>query len=179
MAKTKKTTRSASRPIPLLAMFLAYLVPGAGHVYLGRTARGLIIFLVIGGLFWSGVGMGGVMTVDSYTERWWFVAQMCTGVHGLIGWQRQQRIYTQIAEDLGGLSPPPPGEVTAEQLRVDARLAEADIVLVAPVATVARAYSGTAGMLNLMCIFDAMLLAMLGITGERRRDEHERLEGPG
>ena len=38
----------------------------------------------------------------------------------------------------------------------------------APMDSVARAYSGTAGLLNLMCIFDAAILALMGRTGERR-----------
>ena len=46
----------------LLATFLAWLVPGAGHVMLGRTLRGVIIFIIIGAMFWTGVGLGGVMT---------------------------------------------------------------------------------------------------------------------
>ena len=38
--------------------------------------------------------------------------------------------------------------------------------LVSPVDTAARAYCGVAGLLNLMCIFDALILAIMGSTGE-------------
>ena len=82
-----------SRPIPFVALFLAWLVPGAGHIYVGRVRRGIIIFVVIGATFWAGVAMGGVMTVDYYNQRWWFAAQILAGMHSLIGWQRQKPIY--------------------------------------------------------------------------------------
>ena len=70
MAKEKKK----SRPIPLVALIVAWLIPGAGHVYLGRTVRGIIIFLTISATFWTGVALGGVMTVDYRGER-------CAPVH--------------------------------------------------------------------------------------------------
>ena len=38
-----------------------------------------------------------------------------------------------------------------------------------PSDTVARAYAGVAGMLNLMCIFDAVMLATMGSAGEPAR----------
>ena len=64
----------------LLAFALAWLVPGAGHAFVGRPWRGLIIFLAIGATFWGGVAMGGVMTVDQKEQKWWFAAEMLTGV---------------------------------------------------------------------------------------------------
>jgi len=153
-AKPKKLV-----PLTVVAVALACAVPGAGHVYLGRWTRGLIIFVTIGALFWSGVAVGGVFTVDSKHERWWFVAEMFTGVHGLIGWQREKKAYAALANVYGRSE--------------EERMTHAGVALVAPAETVARAYAGVAGLLNLMCIFDALMLSMLGITGEKtERDEH-------
>ncbi len=53
-----------SVPLPIVAVLLAWLIPGAGHFYLGRRVRGIIIFLVIAVTFWAGIAMGGAMTVD-------------------------------------------------------------------------------------------------------------------
>ena len=39
---------------PNVALFLTWILPGAGHVYLGRLVQGLVILLVVEGLF--GVG---------------------------------------------------------------------------------------------------------------------------
>jgi len=45
------------------AMLLAYLVPGAGHLYLGRRARGITFFLIVVLLFAIGLAIDG----DLYT----------------------------------------------------------------------------------------------------------------
>jgi hypothetical protein len=45
------------------AMLLAYLVPGAGHLYLGRRARAITFFCIVVLLFVIGVGIDG----DLYT----------------------------------------------------------------------------------------------------------------
>lgn len=41
------------------AMALAFLVPGAGHVYLGRRARGIAYFVIIVFLFVVGLAVDG------------------------------------------------------------------------------------------------------------------------
>lgn len=147
-----------------LAVALAWLVPGAGHAYLGRVWQGAIIFIVVAATFWAGVGMGGVMTVDSVNERWWFIAQMTTGGHGLISYQRTQKVWQTLSKRLN--VPEPTAKLVAAQPRVaillDKELANDGLALVSPTDTVARAYSGVAGMLNLMCIFDALMLALMG-----------------
>ena len=180
--EAKKATKAKkSSVLPVLVVFLAWLVPGSGHVYVGHVGRGVIVFLAISALFWSGVAVGGVMTVDYESERWWFVAEMCTGVHGLVGWQRQKRVYEQLDSELakdddgfmdavGRVGPAGYGQVRRAYL--DELLAEQDLALVAPGGTVARAYAGVAGMLNILCIFDAMMLALMGRTGQPRRAKH-------
>ena len=45
------------------AMLLAYLVPGAGHLYLGRRARAITFFCIVVLLFAIGVAIDG----DLYT----------------------------------------------------------------------------------------------------------------
>jgi hypothetical protein len=52
---TTRTTVGARSAIP--ACILAWLVPGAGHLYLGRTARGLGFLGALGGMFVLGVLM--------------------------------------------------------------------------------------------------------------------------
>ncbi|HOF18679.1 MAG TPA: hypothetical protein PK082_07195 [Phycisphaerae bacterium] len=152
MATTRKT-----RPIPLLALFIAWLVPGAGHVYLGRTLRGLVIFVTISATFWAGLAVGGVMTVDSQNERWWFVAEMFTGIHGLVAWHQSKSFTDRLAADKG------PVENLDEW---NALLNAEGVYLPYPTDNVARAYAGVAGLLNLLCVFDAVILSIMGVTGE-------------
>ena len=95
-------------PIALLVFLLAWLIPGAGHAYVGRPVRAGIIFTVIAATFWSGVAIGGVMTVDYENERWWFAAELLTGLHGIVGWHRQRMVYRELAADSEVGPPPPP-----------------------------------------------------------------------
>ena len=53
------TRQKQSSSNPMLAVMLACAIPGAGHLYLGRAKRGIIIFLTVTALFWAGVGVGG------------------------------------------------------------------------------------------------------------------------
>ena len=162
------------RPLPAVALLLAWLVPGAGHLYIGRAKRGVIIFVVVAATFWSGVAMGGAMTVDPNGDRWWFMADMLAGIHGLTGWRLSQNVYSKL-RDQGKLTieAPPPGvdPNLHVQMEIDHALKREGVVLVYPAETVARAYSGVAGLLNLICMFDATVLAVLGVTGERRREQ--------
>ena len=106
--------------------------------------------------------MGGVMTVDPQRERWWFVAAMLGGVHGVAAWQIQQRQVSRL------MSRHEPIRGAAAQTYEDKILAEEGVALVAPTASVARAYAGVAGLLNLMCMFDAFMLSLLGVSGEHK-----------
>lgn len=163
-------TDNLTRPLWLLAGILAWLIPGAGHLLLGRRLRGLVIFVTLSATFWAGMAIGGVMTVDRPYQKWWFAAQMLNGVHGLTGWVMQDRVYKSLdlaawdVDDRG-----PAGRPGAEQMAVDAALAEKGIVLAGPSAAVARAYTGIAGLLNLLCVFDAIMLGLLGVRGEPDR----------
>jgi uncharacterized protein DUF6677 len=44
---------------PYLAMALAWLVPGLGHVYLKRQVRGLVFFLLVAVCLWVGCTLQG------------------------------------------------------------------------------------------------------------------------
>ena len=179
MANTKKQ----SNPNWLIAAFLAWLLPGAGHFYIGRPVRGAILFITIGLMFWGGMAMGGAMTVDKPYEPWWYYAQMCTGIHGIVGWRQQDKIYKQLAEKgkIDQMEVSANGRPTAGQIEVDKALEKEGIVLAQPVAGVARAYTGIAGLLNLLCAFDAMMLAMMGCGAEPKRNresQHESRKEP-
>jgi hypothetical protein len=164
----------------IIAAGLAWLVPGAGHAFLGRGKRGIIIFLTIAATFWAGVAMGGTMTCDSRYERWWFITQTFTGVHGLVGWQRQKSVYDRIDAELDPTGGVAPGRRPNERrMDTDGILVRDNIAVVYPVASAARAYSGVAGLLNLLCIFDAACLGLLGVSGEKKRKSQPPTESEG
>ena len=49
---------------PNLAALLTWILPGAGHLYLGRITTGILGFLVIQGLFLLGLELNGGMTFE-------------------------------------------------------------------------------------------------------------------
>jgi len=166
-AETTPETLAPSWPVSTaVAGLLAWLVPGAGHWFLGRRIRAAILFVVIQGLFWWGVGIGGVFTVDPREEFWWSRAQMCTGASGLVSHYRQNAAHEAVVQEAHGLKEAR-GDVgeAAQYLKAAKNLA-----LVSPAAGPARVFTGVAGMLNLLCIIDAVLLAALGVRGERGRE---------
>lgn len=52
-------TRATPVGNPVLAMVLAWLVPGLGHFYLGRRGRALLFFLIIVVCLWVGCSLQG------------------------------------------------------------------------------------------------------------------------
>ena len=218
------------RPNPAIALALAWLAPGTGHIYLGRRKRGVIIFVSLAMMFWAGIAMGGVMTIDRRSEPYWFMADMLTGVHGLGAWQMQRsqvrRLSAAVADspdfqrqtrelDREIYDVERAGRHIAQQIRSQPRaqnlqkqfeqiqaqwqqlkrrrellldsmlrreLAAQNLTLTAPVDTVARAYAGVAGLLNLLCMFDVVLLALMGRYGEPPAAELQAvpaMSGPG
>ena len=144
--------------------------------------------------------MGGVLTVDSRTERWWFAADMCTGVNGLAGWHRSRDVYAEAERELAGetytarleedrskaiegnANQPTPefqAEVTGtlRQQYMDKILSDKGYRLSAPAETVARAYAGVAGLLNALCIFDVAVLSLMGLGAEPTGQKHRRRKG--
>jgi len=106
---------------------------------------------------------------------------MCAGAHGLVGWRRQHQFSRDIQKDVQEvLNDMPRVRSKAEEqeqrrFAEDSIQAERGVALVYPTDVVARAYAGVAGLLNLLCVFDATVLAAMGVRGEphRRRDVEE------
>lgn len=62
-----------------VAAVLAALLPGLGHAYLGETRRALYIASGILGLFFGGVLIGGIDSVDRKEDKVWFFGQALVG----------------------------------------------------------------------------------------------------
>ena len=69
---------------PEFAAFLAWLIPGLGHLYQGRTKKGAMYMSVILTLFVAGLWLGdGRVVYASWRPtdtRWWFVCHAGIGV---------------------------------------------------------------------------------------------------
>ena len=72
---------------PELAVLLAWLVPGLGHLYQGRTRKGVLFMTVVLTTFVAGLWLGNGRVVyaswRSPDTRWWFACQAGVGVAAL------------------------------------------------------------------------------------------------
>src|SRR3954468_15547628 len=84
-----------------LAAFLAWLVPGLGHMYQGRTGKGVLFFVCIIGTFYYGLYIGGgrvvyASTADVFSkqflERWQYICQVGTGLPALPAIVQRERM---------------------------------------------------------------------------------------
>lgn len=70
---------SSDDQLNLLSGILAVLFPGAGHLYLGQTRRGVYAAIGVLGLFLGGILIGGVDVIDRKEDKWWFLGQAMVG----------------------------------------------------------------------------------------------------
>ena len=93
MAK-KASGQSNDAYNPYLAGFLAWLVPGAGHWYLGQRSRGGVIFAAICATFLLGIVLSGLEMIDPQNAKAWFCAQLLCGTPTLISLLVQDQATT-------------------------------------------------------------------------------------
>lgn len=119
-----------------IAGVLTWLLPGAGHFFIGERSRGLIIMITIALTFWGGVAIGGISNTVSPGERTlWFVGQICAGGHALAAW------------GIGNVVDPSP-------VKKDPKF-----VAYGRAEEVAVVYTAICGMLNVLVIFDVLVRA--------------------
>ncbi|MFL6245673.1 MAG: DUF6677 family protein [Thermoanaerobaculia bacterium] len=58
-------------PRAFASMFLAWAIPGAGHLYLGRRGRALIFFAVVVSMFLIGVSIDGALSTFATSGGSW------------------------------------------------------------------------------------------------------------
>jgi hypothetical protein len=166
------------------------MLPGLGHVLLGQPRRGMAVAAGILGLFFGGLLLGGIDTVDSREDRLWFY------VHAFVGplafgadWvnQNQFKAWSMDASPTGRLEPrlrsAYPGEVRVTSAQGDSM--PFPQLVQTPQWGDASVYQGrpgagkSVGKVNevalLMCALAGMLnlVAVLDVLFNRRRPEAE------
>jgi hypothetical protein len=109
---------------PRLAAFLAWLVPGLGHIYQGRTGKGILFFVCIVGTFFYGLYIGGGRVVYASTanmfsmqflhDRWQYVCQAGAGLPALPALVQRARLRENKPPLFGDNFMRPPRERPAE-----------------------------------------------------------------
>ena len=129
-----------------LAIGLAWLVPGLGHLVLGRVRRGLLFAAIVGGAFGLGLAHDGRLALRDARQplltTLQLVANLGVGPADMIA---RMKIYGELAYRM----PPEPQSrrpgSRAEVFRDRARSA---------VSIYGTAYLWTAGLMNLLLLFD-------------------------
>jgi hypothetical protein len=130
--KSSSITANPEIRIPLAA-FLAWLIPGAGHIFIGERVRGIIFMIAIALTFWTGVAIGGVKkTVDPVDRSLWYLGQISAGIHPLAvqAWSKH-------------LEPAP--DEDASELVAFVKAEDVSVV-----------YTAICGMLNILVILDVI-----------------------
>jgi hypothetical protein len=185
---------------PRLAAFLAWLVPGLGHIYQGRTGKGILFFVCIVGTFVYGliIGQGRVVyasTADVFSreflERWQYLCQVGVGLPALPALVQRERIQDGkpplIADNF--LRPPrkfPPQGTSAFTSRDSA-----DNTVVHPdelakwnydlgdLFELGTVFTVIAGLLNILAIYDAYGGPLIIPPEEDKKKQDKTAVSPG
>jgi hypothetical protein len=155
---------------PALAAFLAWLWPGAGHLYQGRTAKGLLFMICILGTFFFGLWLGdGKVVYASWRPNDMRLAYLCqvgAGLPALPALVQARRVGMELEPYFGGRMAPP---LLPDRNQGVDQLADwhKSLNRFFELGTV---YTMVAGLLNILAIYDAL-------DGPALTDE-EREPGP-
>lgn len=136
-----------------LAAFLAWLVPGLGHLYQGRRGKAILYFVCIAGLFVSGMIMGEwkiaywrwVNPLQNTEDfRLWYPAQFWVGLLAFPALVQATLLRYNMAPILGGYLAEPPMHVINGLYSSAGRFVDIGVV-----------YTCIAGLLNILAIYDA------------------------
>ena len=142
----KKAAPDAVRSIQ--AAMLAWILPGAGHFYLGHRGLASVFFIAISFPFWTGVALGGVKdSVNPRANKWLFLAEMCAGGYTTVCFIASNQIVSKIAA------------LPSKAERDQAAVAYTSYY---PESDVAQIYLATAGLLNLLAVLDALARGQSG-----------------
>ncbi len=144
---------------PLFAGFLAWLIPGAGHFYQGRTAKGILFMTCILATFFYGLFLGeGRVVYASWRpgdKRLAYICQVGVGLPALPALVEAYRA-SHGKPPLLNIMVPPNDEQLAEYHKQLGRYFELGTV-----------YTMIAGLLNVLAAYDAW-------GGPLRMEPHEK-----
>jgi hypothetical protein len=164
---------------PRLAAFLAWLVPGAGHIYQGRTGKGVLFFVCIVGTFIYGmyIGSGRVVyasTADVFSrqflDRWQYICQVGVGLPALPALVQRERMREHKPPLFSDNFMRPPYEFAPQDqpdLLKSTDLSDKNRIVVSPdelskwnyelgeYFDIGTVFTVIAGLLNVLVIFDA------------------------
>ena len=153
MSKIAPTPASSASDVtlrdPVFAAILGWLIPGLGHLYQGRTFKGVLFMVTILGTFFYGLYLsGGRAVYASWLEedkRYPYLCQIGVGLPALPALLQTYRVRHGQAPLFGGIMAPPadPAQLN-EWYKTMHRYFDLGTV-----------YTMIAGLLNILAIYDA------------------------
>lgn len=167
---------------PELSAFLAWLVPGLGHFYQGRRAKGALFLICILGVFLYGVYLSGNSQVGwgravyfAGQDNWYYAGQVGVGLAALPAMIQASRVANDKPVLFGGfMAPPRPasGGANANQPT------KSDLIKqLAPYYDLGLFYTLIAGLLNVLAIYDAWGGPVFPPPPKRKDDAEGTKEG--
>ena len=176
---------------PRLAAFLAWLVPGLGHFYQGRTSKSILFFVCIVGTFLYGLYLGDgrvvyASTTPSIFTRWQYFCQLGVGLPALPALVQRQRALSGKGDLplLGDFMRPPLNRPTETTDAAGNRVNHPDELAawnyrLSDMFEMGTVYTVIAGLLNLLVIYDAYggpLVILAHDDKKKRRDDEDSAE---
>jgi hypothetical protein len=159
---------------PIVAGVLAWLLPGAGHLYQRRYAKGALFMVCILTTFFFGLSLGGGHVVyASLTKddmRWHYLCQVAVGTPALPALLQTHRVRGGEEPLFGGVMAPPRNVTDSddpESVRQD-ELAQWHLRYHAYF-ELGTLYTMIAGLLNILAIYDAVGGPVLFAPEEHRK----------
>jgi hypothetical protein len=146
---------------PAVAGVIAWLVPGAGHLYQRRYAKGILFMVCILGTYFFGLGLAdGHVVYASLTKqdfRWQYACQLGVGASALPALIQNHRVRKGQEPLFGGLMAPPRGVVLNVDSHEDFENDELSQwhLTYHSYFELGTLYTMIAGLLNILAIYDA------------------------
>jgi hypothetical protein len=175
---------------PVMAAFLAWLIPGLGHLYQGRIAKAVLFFVCIMGIYAYGVYLGGNSELGygravyfAFRDDEWrlpYICQIGVGLPSLPACVQAIRMSHGKAVFFNGfMAPPRPINMIDEnnpnfqQPTLDKL--QHDLNRYFELATF---FTMVAGLLNVLAIYDALSGPVISIPAkkEERPDKSDKTE---
>jgi len=131
---------------------LAWLVPGAGHWAINERRRAVVIGVVVILTFLAGLYVGSVGVIDPIGAKPWYAAQLMNTPAVYLLAKHVTSVNNQAELQRASAGPD-----TVVPYRVYGRPNE-----------IGQIYTSIAGLLNLLCIVNAIYMAHLQAVGETR-----------
>ena len=162
---------------PGVAAMLAWLIPGAGHLYQRRFGKGILFMVCILGTYFFGLTLGDSRVVyASFRKndiRWQYVCQFGVGLPALPALIQSEKVIREKQR-------PPFGKFMAPPVDVDPNRAD-DLanwhLKLKWKFELATLYTMVAGLLNVLAIYDAYAGPMITSTGKPTAPANDR-DGP-